>query len=75
VIHDPDIRDKLDALPKQSFDGDTFRATRLSLDALASSYNGGRWMRRDAAPILYISLAREGRSQRLLFTRDMRLPQ
>ena len=60
MIHDPDLLDQLDALPKQTFDGEVFRGTRQSLDPLASSYSGGRWMRRDSAGVLYTSLAREG---------------
>ena len=60
MIHDPDLLDRLDALPKETFDGDVFRGARQSLDPLASSYSGGRWMRRDGAGVLYTSLAREG---------------
>ena len=60
MIHDPDLLDRLDALPKETFDGEVFRGTRQSLDPLASSYSGGRWMRRDGAGVLYTSLAREG---------------
>ena len=60
MIHGPDLIDRLDALPKQTFDGEVFRGTRPSLDPLASSYSGGRWMRRDGAGVLYTSLAREG---------------
>jgi len=60
MIHDPDLIDQLDALPKETFDGEVFRGTRQSLDPLASSYSGGRWMRRDGAGVLYTSLAREG---------------
>ena len=60
MIHDPDLLDQLDALPKEAFDGEVFRGTRQSLDPLASSYSGGRWMRRDGAAGLYTSLAREG---------------
>ena len=60
MIHDPDLLDRLNALPKENFDGKVFRATRQSLDPLASSYSGGRWMRRDGAGVLYTSLAREG---------------
>lgn len=67
MIHDPDILDQLDALPKESFNGEAFRATRMSLDPLAGSYNGGRWMRRDAAAILYTSLAREGALSEIAF--------
>ena len=60
VIHDSDLLDRLDALPKESFSGDVFHATRQNLDPLASSGSGGRWMRRDGAGVLYTSLAREG---------------
>lgn len=60
MIHDPDLMERLDALPKESFDGEAFRATRQSLDPLASSYSGGRWMRQDGAGVLYTSLVREG---------------
>ena len=60
MIHDPDLIDQLDALPKEAFDGDVFRGTRQSLDPLASSYSGGRWMRRDSVAVLYTSLVREG---------------
>jgi len=60
MIHDPDLLDKLDALPKTAFSGDVYRATRQNLDPLASSYSNGRWMRQDGAGVLYTSLAREG---------------
>ena len=60
MIHDPDLLDRLDALPKETFGGEVFRGTRQSLDPLASSYSGGRWMRRDGVGVLYTSLAREG---------------
>ena len=60
MIHDPDLIDRLDALPKETFDGDVFRGTRQSLDPLVSSYSGDRWMRRDGAGVLYTSLARKG---------------
>lgn len=60
MIHEPDLLDQLDTLPKESFSGEVFRGTRQSLDPLASSYSGGRWMRRDGAGVLYTSLAREG---------------
>ena len=60
MIHDPDLLDRLDALPKVTYEGEIFRGTRQNLDPLASSYSGGRWMRRDGAAVLYTSLAREG---------------
>jgi hypothetical protein len=67
VVHDPALLDLLDAFPRESFDGETYRATRMSLDPLAGSYNGGRWMRRDAAVILYSSLMREGALAEIAF--------
>ena len=60
MIHDSGLLDRLDALPKTSFDGEAFRGTRQHLDPLASSYSGGRWMQRDGAGVLYTSLIREG---------------
>ena len=60
MIHDSDLLDRLDALPKETFGGEVFRGARQNLDPLASSYSGGRWMRRDGAGVLYTSLAREG---------------
>ena len=60
MIHDADLLDRLDALPKESFDGQVWRAARTSLDPLAGSYNGGRWMTPDAASVLYTSLERDG---------------
>ena len=60
MIHDRELLDRLDALPKESFGGQVFRATRQSLDPLVSSTSGGRWMPRGAAGVLYTSLIREG---------------
>ena len=60
MLHDSDLLDRLDALPKETFNGEVFRGTRQSLDPLAGSYSDGRWMRRDAAAVLYTSLEREG---------------
>jgi hypothetical protein len=60
MIHDPDLLDRLDAFPKETYDGEAFRSTRHSLDPLASSFSGGRWMHRDSAAVLYTSLVREG---------------
>lgn len=67
MVHDPALLDRLDSLPKESFDGQVYRATRLSLDPLAGSYNGGRWMARDVASILYTSLQREGSLAEIAF--------
>lgn len=60
MIHDPDLLDRLEALPKEAFEGQVFRGARQSLDPLASSYSGGRWMRRDGPGVLYTSMAPEG---------------
>ena len=60
MIHDPELLDRLDALPKETFHGEVFRGTRQNLDPLAASFSGGRWMRRDGAGVLYTSLEREG---------------
>ncbi len=60
MIHDPDLLDQLETLPKETFNGEVFRGTRQSLDPLASSFSGGRWMRRDGAGVLYTSLERDG---------------
>lgn len=67
MIHDPDLLDRLDALPKEAFDGEVFRGTRQTLDPLAGSYSGGRWMRRDGVGVLYTSLAREGALAEIAF--------
>ena len=51
------LQDELDALPKETFDGSVFRATRQNLDPLASSFSGGRWMRKDGAGVTAETLA------------------
>ena len=60
MIHDTALLDKLEGLPKITFDGQVFRATRKSLDPLATSRSGGRWMPASVASVLYTSLQREG---------------
>jgi hypothetical protein len=65
--HDPDLLERLDRLPKESFAGVVFRATRQNLDPLMPSTSGGRWMPRDNAPILYTSLQREGALAEIVF--------
>ncbi|WP_083953690.1 RES domain-containing protein [Thauera butanivorans] len=67
MIHDPELLDRLDAFPKETFVGEVFRGTRQGLSPLASSYSGGRWMRRDGAGVLYTSLAREGALAEIAF--------
>jgi len=65
--HDPDLLEQLDRLPKESFAGEVFRATRQNLDPLMPSTSGGRWMPRDEGPILYTSLLREGALAEIAF--------
>jgi len=74
MIHDPDLPDRRDTLPKEAFDGQVYRATRLRLDPLAGSYNGGRWMTRDAAVVLYTSLELEAVELPLRYFNNLGLP-
>ena len=64
MIHDQGLVDQLSTLPTERFEGEVFRATGVSADALAFSGNGGRWAppARDGAdvPVLYTSLERDG---------------
>lgn len=60
MIHDPELLDQLADLPTESFNGAVFRATRLSLDPLAASGNGGRWGPSGGPNVLYTSLLRDG---------------
>jgi hypothetical protein len=43
MIHDQSLVDQLSALATERFEGEVFRATGISADALAFSANGGRW--------------------------------
>lgn len=67
MIHDPGLLDRLDALPREAFEGEVFRGTRQNLDPLVGSYNGGRWMRPDVASVLYTSLTRDGALAEIVF--------
>lgn len=64
MIHDQGLVDQLSSLATEKFEGEVFRATGVSADALAFSVNGGRWAppARDGAdvPVLYTSQARDG---------------
>jgi hypothetical protein len=64
MIHDQSLLDKLSALATERFEGEVFRATRISADALAFSVNRGRWAPPacDGAdvPVLYTSSERDG---------------
>lgn len=61
--HDPDLVDRLANLQCRTFDGTVWRATRMSQDPVAFSYNGGRWAppsSYQSVPVLYTSLERKG---------------
>jgi hypothetical protein len=64
VIHDQGLLDQLSALPTERFEGEVFRATGISADALAFSFNGGRWAAPSSdgadVPVLYTSRERDG---------------
>lgn len=60
MIHDPQLLDKLSAFEEVSFKGTVYRATRKSVDPLASSTNAGRWMMKGVTSVLYTSLTFEG---------------
>ena len=64
MIHDQGLVDKLSALPVERFAGVAFRATGVSANALAFSFNGGRWAPPAGdgvdVPVLYTSMERDG---------------
>jgi hypothetical protein len=60
VIHDPALLERLSAFAPEPFDGEVFRATRRSLDPLAASTSGGRWVPKGLVRVLNTSLLREG---------------
>ena len=74
MIHDSELLDKLSVLEIESFSGEVFRATRKSLDPLAPSTNGGRWMPRGENSVLYTSLSRDGALAELSFHWGMLTP-
>lgn len=67
MIHDPNLLDQLSGLDVEEFSGEVFRATRKSLDPLASSTNGGRWMPKGERSVLYTALSRDGALAELTF--------
>lgn len=67
MIHDPILIDKLSEFEEIRFEGSVFRATRKSLDPLASSTNAGRWMMKGVASVLYTSLTFEGAMAELCY--------
>jgi hypothetical protein len=64
MIHDQGLVDQLSALAVERFEGEVFRATGLSADPLAFSFNGGRWAPPEGdsvdVPVLYTSMERDG---------------
>lgn len=60
MIHDDELLNRLTSLNVDKFSGDVYRATRTSLDPLAPSQNGGRWMPKAESSVLYTSLDRDG---------------
>lgn len=64
MIHDQGLVDQLSAFATERFEGEVFRATGVTADALAFSVNGGRWApaAQDGAdvPVLYTSRERDG---------------
>lgn len=74
MIHDPDLLDRLADLPTESFHGDVFRATRLSLDPLAASASGGRWGPTGGPNVLYTSLLRDGALAEISFHWSLQTP-
>jgi hypothetical protein len=61
---DPVLAERLSKFPLSKFDGQVYRATRVSADPTAPSLDGGRWSKPpqgDAtASILYTSMQRDG---------------
>lgn len=74
MIHSPELLGQLSAFPSETFSGDLFRTTRLSLDPLAPSTSGGRWAPRNGCAVLYTSLEREGALAEISFHWSQLLP-
>jgi RES domain len=73
MIHAKELLDRLGSLSTCDFDGEVFRATRLSLDPLTPSTRGGRWSPADelgdtdSVATLYTSCVRDGALAELAF--------
>ena len=67
MIHDPELLDRLDSFPKESFAGRVYRATRKNQNPLLASRSGGRWMASASTSVLYTSLEREGALAEICF--------
>lgn len=67
MIHDKALLDQLASFSIENYSGTAYRATRQTLDPLVSSTNGGRWMPKGAASVLYTSLDRDGALAEIAF--------
>jgi len=67
LIHDPTLLERLSRFRTEVFEGESFRATRKSLDPLAVSTRGGRWAPPGEIAVLYTSLTREGALAEIAF--------
>jgi len=74
MIHDPKLTDILSDMEVEEFAGEVYRATRKSLDPLAASSSGGRWMPRGEANVLYTALSRDGALAELTYHWGMLSP-
>jgi hypothetical protein len=67
VQHDRALLEQLSAFSPVSFDGEVFRATPRSLNPLAPSVSGGRWMIPGQTPTLYTSMEADGALAEIAF--------
>ena len=67
MIHDATLLDQLSKFKVDTFFGEAFRATRKSLDPLAPSTSGGRWMPKGESSVLYTALSADGALAELTF--------
>jgi RES domain len=74
VVRDTKILDYLSGLTKEQFSATVYRATSQTLDPIAPSATGGRWMLRDSMAVLYTSIEREGALAELSFYLGMLTP-
>lgn len=65
--HDRQLLEKLSAFTAVTFEGEVFRATRRSLNPLAASTAGGRWMRPGETATLYTSVEADGALAEIAF--------
>jgi len=74
VIHDPELLDKLAGSKTESFEGQVFRVTRMTLDPTAYSTWGGRWAPKNDVPVLYTSLEADGALAEISFHLSLMSP-